>query len=200
MSQNSLRLSWTAEEVDERLHNIMVSIHEACVKYGKDANGNVLQGDVLTENSQNCFVRSEQQLIATVGVSDLVVISTKDAVLVAPREPAFAQVLAGGEAVDRQRLFAAQELAVRLRAELETLFRLTDVLIAPSARGEAPAGLDSTGDPVFSRLWSLLGAPCVQVPVGRGSHGMPVGVTLVGPRWQDTQALGAARLLELALA
>ncbi len=113
---------------------------------------------------------------------------------------AFSQVLAGGDAVDRQRLFAAQELAVRLRAELETLFRLTDVLIAPSARGEAPAGLDSTGDPVFSRLWSLLGAPCVQVPVGKGSHGMPVGVTVVGPRWQDTQALGAARLLELALA
>jgi len=41
MSQNSLRLSWTAEEVDQRLHGIMVSIHEACVKYGKDANGNV---------------------------------------------------------------------------------------------------------------------------------------------------------------
>jgi glutamate dehydrogenase (NADP+) len=41
MSQNSLRLSWSAEEVDERLHNIMVSIHEACVKYGKDADGNV---------------------------------------------------------------------------------------------------------------------------------------------------------------
>lgn len=36
MSQNSLRMSWTAEEVDEKLHNIMVSIHEACVKYGKD--------------------------------------------------------------------------------------------------------------------------------------------------------------------
>ena len=41
MSQNSLRLSWSAEEVDQRLHSIMVSIHEACVKYGKDANGNV---------------------------------------------------------------------------------------------------------------------------------------------------------------
>ncbi|MBK6525499.1 MAG: NADP-specific glutamate dehydrogenase [Crocinitomicaceae bacterium] len=38
MSQNSLRLSWTAKEVDERLHNIMVSIHAACVKYGKDGN------------------------------------------------------------------------------------------------------------------------------------------------------------------
>ncbi len=41
MSQNSLRLSWTAEEVDEKLHNIMKSIHSACVKYGKDADGNV---------------------------------------------------------------------------------------------------------------------------------------------------------------
>lgn len=38
MSQNSLRLSWTAKEVDEKLHDIMVSIHEACVKYGKDGN------------------------------------------------------------------------------------------------------------------------------------------------------------------
>lgn len=38
MSQNSLRMSWTAKEVDEKLHGIMVSIHEACVKYGKEGN------------------------------------------------------------------------------------------------------------------------------------------------------------------
>ena len=38
MSQNSLRLSWTREEVDNRLHDIMVKIHETCVKYGKDGN------------------------------------------------------------------------------------------------------------------------------------------------------------------
>ena len=36
MSQNSLRLSWSSEEVDERLHNIMVNTHKACVQYGKD--------------------------------------------------------------------------------------------------------------------------------------------------------------------
>jgi glutamate dehydrogenase (NADP+) len=41
MSQNSLRLSWTAEEVDTRLHNIMKSIHAACAKYGKDEKGNI---------------------------------------------------------------------------------------------------------------------------------------------------------------
>ena len=38
MSQNSLRLSWTREEVDRRLHDIMIAIHEQCVKYGKEAN------------------------------------------------------------------------------------------------------------------------------------------------------------------
>jgi glutamate dehydrogenase (NADP+) len=37
MSQNSMRLSWTREEVDRRLHDIMISIHEQCVKYGKEA-------------------------------------------------------------------------------------------------------------------------------------------------------------------
>ena len=41
MSQNSLRLSWTAEEVDERLKKIMLDIHDSCVKYGKDATGYV---------------------------------------------------------------------------------------------------------------------------------------------------------------
>ncbi len=37
MSQNSLRLSWTREEVDTRLHNIMIAIHEQCVRYGKES-------------------------------------------------------------------------------------------------------------------------------------------------------------------
>ncbi|MBN1949094.1 MAG: NADP-specific glutamate dehydrogenase [Candidatus Cloacimonetes bacterium] len=36
MSQNSLRLSWSREEVDERLHNIMIAIHNQCVRYGKE--------------------------------------------------------------------------------------------------------------------------------------------------------------------
>jgi glutamate dehydrogenase (NADP+) len=41
MSQNSLRLSWTREEVDEKLHNIMVAIHKSCVDFGTDENGHV---------------------------------------------------------------------------------------------------------------------------------------------------------------
>ncbi len=39
MSQNSMRYSWTAQEVDNKLHGIMNDIHEACVEYGKDSDG-----------------------------------------------------------------------------------------------------------------------------------------------------------------
>ena len=41
MSQNSLRMNWSREEVDEKLHTIMVNIHAACVKYGTKENGYV---------------------------------------------------------------------------------------------------------------------------------------------------------------
>ena len=39
MTQNSMRLSWSAEEVDKQLHQIMHNIHEQCMKYGKQTNG-----------------------------------------------------------------------------------------------------------------------------------------------------------------
>jgi glutamate dehydrogenase (NADP+) len=38
MSQNSLRMGWSREEVDEKLHNIMINIHKSCIKYGKEGN------------------------------------------------------------------------------------------------------------------------------------------------------------------
>lgn len=41
MSQNSLRMNWSREEVDQKLHGIMVSIHEACVKYGRNNDGSI---------------------------------------------------------------------------------------------------------------------------------------------------------------
>ncbi len=41
MSQNSLRLNWTREEVDQKLHHIMNAIHEACVTYGTEPDGYV---------------------------------------------------------------------------------------------------------------------------------------------------------------
>jgi mannose-1-phosphate guanylyltransferase len=52
----------------------------------KDVNGNVCKGDVLAHDSRNTYLHAENRLVATVGVDDLVVVETKDAVLVAHRD------------------------------------------------------------------------------------------------------------------
>jgi mannose-1-phosphate guanylyltransferase/mannose-6-phosphate isomerase len=59
------------------------SLHDACPQ---DADGNVRKGDVLTEDTQGCYLYAESRLVAAVGLRDHVVVETKDAVLVAPRE------------------------------------------------------------------------------------------------------------------
>jgi amidase len=110
--------------------------------------------------------------------------------------PAFSAFLAAGRDIDGTAYAEAQALAAAGRNALAAVFEGVDILLAPSAEGEAPAGLASTGDPIFSRMWSLLGNPCVHVPVGSGAGGMPVGVTLVGPRWADGATLAAAWMLE----
>jgi glutamate dehydrogenase (NADP+) len=61
MSQNSLRLSWTAEEVDNKLHTIMNDIHSACVKYGKDGSGYV---DYVSGANIAGFVKLAEAMIA----------------------------------------------------------------------------------------------------------------------------------------
>ena len=61
MSQNSLRLNWTREEVEERLLHIMIDIHSQCVKYGKDGDGNI---DYVKGANIAGFVRVAEALIA----------------------------------------------------------------------------------------------------------------------------------------
>jgi len=94
---------------------------------------------------------------------------------------------------------AAYEAALgrraRALAELPALFRGADVLIAPAATGEAPAGLGGTGDPLFARCWTLLGLPTVTVPGAIGATGLPIGVQLVGRPGADAQLLAVARWL-----
>jgi amidase len=109
--------------------------------------------------------------------------------------PSFAAYLAAGAALDGEAWRAAQRLAEAVRADMATVFARYDILLAPSTEGEAPAS-DTTGDPVFNRMWSLLGNPCVHVPTGSGPAGLPVGVTVVAARYADARALSVAALLE----
>lgn len=114
--------------------------------------------------------------------------------------PSFAALLEEGSRIGGQRYFDAQALAATARAKLVTIFESVDLLLAPSTEGEAPAGLTATGDPIFNRMWTLLGNPCVHVPLGSGEQGLPIGVTLIGARWADDRVLAAASRLEHAYA
>jgi mannose-1-phosphate guanylyltransferase / mannose-6-phosphate isomerase len=59
------------------------ALHDACES---DSRGNVARGDVIVEDSEGCYLYSESRLVSAVGLKDHVVIETKDAVLVAPRD------------------------------------------------------------------------------------------------------------------
>jgi Asp-tRNA(Asn)/Glu-tRNA(Gln) amidotransferase A subunit family amidase len=74
-----------------------------------------------------------------------------------------------------------------------------DVLVTPSAPGEAPAGLEWTGDPAFNFIWTSLHVPCVTVPAGAGPNGLPLGIQIVGRRGEDRAILAWARWVEAAL-
>ena len=93
-------------------------------------------------------------------------------------------------------LAAAEHGAQRLPA----VFEAHDILLTPAARGQAPRGLDATGDPVFCRAWTLLGTPAISVPGPLGADGLPIGVQLVAPPRHDAELLAAARCVWQALA
>lgn len=103
------------------------------------------------------------------------------------------QVLDDGLAITGAEHVGNLARAGAARHRVDALFDRFDVLIAPSATGEAPAGLDATGDPLFCRGWTLLGLPCIHLPFSRGAHGLPVGLQLVGRWGDDHRLLGAAQ-------
>lgn len=94
---------------------------------------------------------------------------------------------------------AVRETARQCRRALADRMREVDFLLTPSAASEAPRSHESTGDPVFNRAWTLLGVPCVTVPHGKGAHGLPLGVQLVGPFDGDSALLGWAHWTAKAL-
>lgn len=110
--------------------------------------------------------------------------------------PAFARFLQAGQAVGAVRFRAALALAEEARTAFQCAVAGFDALIAPSTEGVAPVGLEATGDPIFCRMWTLLGTPCVHLPTGLGAYNLPVGVTVTGARYADSRVLAVAHHLE----
>ncbi|WP_213769913.1 amidase [Bradyrhizobium sp. dw_78] len=75
-----------------------------------------------------------------------------------------------------------------------------DAVLTLPAFGEAPLGLDYTGDAEYCAPWTLLGVPALSLPAGFGRNGLPLGVQVVGPYREDLRTLCAAKWIEGALA
>jgi Asp-tRNA(Asn)/Glu-tRNA(Gln) amidotransferase A subunit family amidase len=97
-----------------------------------------------------------------------------------------------GRSIRMDHYLEARKLAAECRWESVGLFKDHDVLLAPSVRGEAPMGLESTGDPLFCRMWTLLGLPCVSLPGIQGPDGLPLGAQIIGPMYGDGLTLSLA--------
>ena len=87
---------------------------------------------------------------------------------------------------------AALRLGEECRARLPAVFGDVDVLLTPCVTGEAPRGLDETGDPGFQAIWTILHTPALTLPTHRGPRGLPVGIQLVAPRFADRRLLACA--------
>jgi len=95
-------------------------------------------------------------------------------------------------AVDYNTAIDGREL---LNAGLNSVFDFYDFIITPASAGEAPVGLDTTGNPAFNSLWTLCGTPAISLPLMDGPTGLPLGVQVVGPRGDDARLLRNANWL-----
>jgi Asp-tRNA(Asn)/Glu-tRNA(Gln) amidotransferase A subunit family amidase len=94
-------------------------------------------------------------------------------------------------------LAGCRELRRFLTAQMEN--QGIDLWIAPASPGPAPKGLASTGDPIMNLPWTQSGLPAVNLPAGRNSAGLPLGLQVVGRWYEDEKLLDWAADLEIIL-
>jgi Asp-tRNA(Asn)/Glu-tRNA(Gln) amidotransferase A subunit family amidase len=105
------------------------------------------------------------------------------------------QLLAIGQGLTDDDQRQVLDLARTRRAQVIYALGDADAVLTPAATGEAPHGLGATGDPMFSRVWTLLGLPCVNVPGLLGPNRLPIGLQLVGRPGGERHLLAAAGAL-----
>jgi Asp-tRNA(Asn)/Glu-tRNA(Gln) amidotransferase A subunit family amidase len=103
------------------------------------------------------------------------------------------QMIERGQHIPESEYDRAVRAVPVLQQTLDTLLAPYDAVLTPATTGEAPAGLSSTGSPIFCTLWTLCHVPAITVPLLTGPGGLPLGVQLVGARQTDLRLLRAAR-------
>ena len=103
------------------------------------------------------------------------------------------------EGITKAALRRAYDIAATCRMQFDEIASAFDAVLAPSAPGEAAPGREP-GKPLLNQIWSLLHVPCVNIPGFRGPAGLPVGVTVTGPRFTDRAVLAVADQVAAAFA
>ena len=107
--------------------------------------------------------------------------------------------LAQGDKCTAAQYIAARKLLSECSGMFADAFVDFDILLAPSAPGEAPVGLATTGNSTFNRMWTALHVPAVTIPVFTGPTGLPIGAQLIGPFGMDHITLMHAEWVRRAL-
>jgi Asp-tRNA(Asn)/Glu-tRNA(Gln) amidotransferase A subunit family amidase len=105
------------------------------------------------------------------------------------------EMIERGQKVLAMEYNAAIARAGAFNEELDEIFGEYDAILTPSAAGEAPVGLESTGSPEFCTIWTLCGVPALNLPVLQGPNDMPLGAQLTGQRGDDARLFRTARWL-----
>ncbi len=114
--------------------------------------------------------------------------------------PFLADLLGKAEDISDGQYAEAQAAMAQAEAFFAEFFNDFDAILTPSAAGEAPLGLDATGDPIFCTIWTFAGLPCLSLPLGSGANGMPIGMQLVGAAEEDDRLCRTAKWLLAHLA
>jgi Asp-tRNA(Asn)/Glu-tRNA(Gln) amidotransferase A subunit family amidase len=106
--------------------------------------------------------------------------------------PQMRRYIENGQKTSREDYIAAWRRIDECRALLPAVFEQVDVLLVPCVLGEAPKGLEATGDPSMQAIWTALHAPAITLPTHRGPNNLPVGIQFVAQRYDDDRLLAAA--------
>jgi Asp-tRNA(Asn)/Glu-tRNA(Gln) amidotransferase A subunit family amidase len=105
---------------------------------------------------------------------------------------AMAEVVINGLSISYDNYVRGKKAVEHWRSWLGNAAGAYDALLTPSADGEAPQGLESTGSAAFQEVWTMLHAPSISLPLCSGPSGLPVGVQLVGKSHDDDALLEVA--------
>jgi Asp-tRNA(Asn)/Glu-tRNA(Gln) amidotransferase A subunit family amidase len=107
--------------------------------------------------------------------------------------PGLTRQIEEGLSIPHGRYVVSLKRMKECRDSIPAVFGDCDVLLTPCVTGEAPLGLQSTGDTRFQEFWTALHTPAITLATHKGPQGLPIGIQLVGRIYDDEMLLSIAR-------